>query len=390
MSYDLVVFLKENPASRLSDLIAAEADLAVEIDGARIVVKRGRGLYCCSIGEAVPVEVEDLPDELASLSLPVRFQVDINVEGSAPAAIERTRKLVRHIARALDAVSWDQQTGACFPRPARRRAARVPAPPVDLVKLDWYTAQRDGVAEAYLNTSRRHLPVALPRRFGPYEPFTYRLERDGDDRFIREVADDHMLFFDSAAPVDHGSITQSDERGARVCISILAASLNNEVTRLAVRAFFVDLARQLDCFFASAQLIRNVRVGGWPLPEGRTTDMEYSTFWRDGWMGLPPHPIWWTYFGSHYAQLIDPRTVGVTHDGSFAFMELSMAPADRDALAANLPRRGLLRRRARWIDPALQMKALVSDPNVSPPRAERARVVPGQLGVKVAAPGYRI
>ena len=170
MSYDLTIFFEENPGDRLSDLIAAEADLRIEVQGGGLVVTRGKATYCCSVGEPVHVEAEDIPDEIMSRAVGFSFQVDVLVEGSNVTSIARTRKLVRHIVRALDGVSWDPQTGAVDPRAARRAMAPTLLGLADIVEIDWYAPRREGVATTYLRATRRYLPEAAPRRFGTNEP----------------------------------------------------------------------------------------------------------------------------------------------------------------------------------------------------------------------------
>ncbi|MGX5680534.1 hypothetical protein [Schumannella luteola] len=390
MSYDIAIFFQEDPGDRLTGLIAAEADLTIAVEGGGITVTRGKGSYCCSIGEPVRVEEEDLPDEIVSRSVEFSFQVDVLVEGSNSASIDRTRKLVRHIVRSLDGVSWDPQTEAVDPSAARRAVTPTPAGLVNLVEIDWYAPRRDGVATAYIEATHRYLPEAAPRRFGTHEPLQYRLDRDGPGRFISEAEGGDMLFFHGTKPVLNGSISVDDRRGAKVSISILAASLHESAWRAAVQALFLDLAGQLGCFFASAQVIRNLTWSGRQIWYGPEAERKYSSYWREGWMGLPPHPVWWAYLGAQYTPLINLNGPGVSRRGEAAFVEHSRMPADRDALAATLPRRGLLRRPVPWIAPVLQMKAVNGNPGVRPPSAERAEIIPDGLGVNVAPAGYRM
>lgn len=390
MSYDMTIFFESDPSDRLPQLIAAEADLTIELEAARVTVHRGKGTYCCSVGEPVRVEEEDLPDAIVSRSVSFSFQVDVLVEGSNPTSIARTRKLVRHIVRSLDGVSWDPQTEAVDPKAARRSAPSTPSGLVNLVQIDWYAPQREGVAATYLDATRRYLPEALPRRFGSYEPLTFRLDRDGPECFISEAKSDQSLYFKGAQPVLDGSIMVDDRRGTRVSLSILAPSLDDPAWRDAVRALFLEVSEQLDCFFASAQVIRNLTWSGRQVWHGREAESAYSLFWREGWMGLPPHPVWWAYLGPQYSPLIDLNGPGVSRQGDAAFIELSTEPTDRDSLSRSLPRRGLLRRPLPWITATLQLKPVDDHFRVQPPNAERADVVPADLGIQVAPAGYRM
>ncbi len=390
MSYDMTIFFENDPSDRLPELIAAEADLTIDVEGLGIMVHRGKGVYCCTVGEPVRVEEEDLPDAIVSRSVGFSFQVDVLVEGGNPTSIARTRKLVRHIVRSLDGVSWDPQTEAVDPRAARRSAPSTPSGLVSLVQIDWYATRREGVAATYLDATRRYLPEAAPRRFGSYEPLKFRLDRDGPECFISEAESDQSLYFKGSQPVLDGSIMVDDRRGTRVSLSILAASLHEHAWREAVRAFFLEVSGQLDCFFASAQVIRNLTWSGRQIWHGLEAESTYSSYWREGWMGLPPHPVWWAYLGPQYSPLIDLNGPGASRQGDTALIELSIRPADRDALTVTLPRRGVLRRPVPWVTPTLQMKAVDDDRRVHPLRAERAAVVPDDLGVQVAPAGYRM
>lgn len=390
MSYDMTIFFENDPSDRLPQLIAAEADLTIELEAAGVTVHRGKGNYCCSIGEPVRVEDEDLPDAIVSRSVNFSFQVDVLVEGSNPTSIARTRKLVRHIVRSLDGVSWDPQTEAVDPRAARRSAPSTPAGLVNLVEFVWYAPRREGVAATYLDATRRYLPEAAPRRFGSYEPLAFRLDRDGPDVFVSEAESNQLLFFKGTQPVLEGSLRVDDRDGTRVSMSVLETSLHESSWRDSVRALFMEVSEQLDCFFASAQVVRNLTWSGRQIWHGLEAESTYSLSWREGWMGLPPHPVWWAYLGPQYSPLIDPNDPGVSRRGDAAFIELSAEPADRDALSSKLPRRGILRRRVPWITPTLLVKPVDDHFRVQPPNAERADVVPADLGIQVAPTGYRM
>ncbi|TXK19507.1 hypothetical protein [Homoserinibacter sp. GY 40078] len=388
MSYDLTVYFETDPTDALIELIEAEPDLSVATDGPGWVVTRGAGTYCCSIARPVRVEEEDLPDEVVSRSVRFSFQVDVLVEGSTSASIARTRKLIRAIVRALGGMSWDPQTDAIDPAGARRSTTPEPAGLVDLVEFGWYAPSRIDVASQYLASVGRYLPEAAPRRFGSFEPLQYRLDRDGPSRFISESADDDLLHFSGTKPVLDGSIG-AGSRGTTVHLSVLAASLHEAQWRDPLQALFLDLAQRLDCFFAVAEVVRNFTWSGSQIRVGPEVERKFRPRSNEGWMGLPPHPVWWAFLGSQYSTLIDATTNGARTIGAGTFIELSTEPLNRDALAEALPRRGLLHRDpAPWISPDLQMKPVEGEHRRMPPPAIRANVIPDGLGVQIAPPGY--
>lgn len=390
MSYDMTIFFESDPSERLPQLIAAESDLTIEREAAGVTVYRGKGIYCCSVGQPLRVDEEDLPDAIASRSVSFSFQVDVLVEGSNPTSIARTRKLVRHIVRSLDGVSWDPQTEAVDPRAARRFAPSAPSGLVNIVEFVWYAPPREGVAMTYLDATRRFLPEAAPRRFGSYEPLAFRLDRDGPDVFVSEAETDQLLFFKGTQPVLEGSLRVNDRNGTRVSMSVLETSLYASPWRDSARAFFLEVSEQLDCFFASAQVVRNLTWSGRQIWHGRDAESTYSLSWREGWMGLPPHPVWWAYLGRQYSPLIELNGPGASPRGDATLIELSILPADRDALTATLPRRGLFRRPSPWVQPSLQVKPIDDSRRMNPPHAGRADVIPDGLGVSVAPAGYRM
>jgi hypothetical protein len=64
--------------------------------------------------------------------------------------------------------------------------------------------------------------------------------------------------------------------------------------------------------------------------------------WHGHWLGLPPLPVWWSWFGSEYAGLVEPSlTPTVTRFATGAiFTSLSDSPRHSDELGVDRPASG--------------------------------------------------
>ena len=196
MSYDVQVFGQLAPDAADLQRLLTEAGLALgrtaeaEVESSLTVVRGRRGSCCFTLGMPVPVDAEDVPAEVAAVLVGAQYRYEVMVEGSSSVETPRAVRFARRLARASAGVVFDQQVGGVWAGGRWRTAPQVPSGTIDIVTLHWYV-QSDGMgpgaARTWLEFARRHLPEALPRRFGPYEPLSMKLEVDGPDAFVRAV-----------------------------------------------------------------------------------------------------------------------------------------------------------------------------------------------------------
>lgn len=329
MSYDLEVVTYRRPArvSPLRPLVAIEGPLEIE--------------------------PEDIPPELEAVLLAPRFLVQM----SAPAAASERqraamRRLAREMAKEADGAVWDPQSHLVI-WPARR-PKRYVQPAVEsrirTVDIDWFLPRTCGPEDSawhLLGLLRRRLPEAVPVRFGAFEPFQGRLERDGDAAFTelwrQEVEKDHggSLFWSAAPPCFSGSATFSDMRGkfrpgralpfTRLSLTLDGRALDREAAWAeAVCRLFDSVAGELGAFFGAATVIRGVIARRSIWYDGETEAL--PSFGGRWWFGIPDEPFWLCWLGEPYAVLIDRVPAGfVSRLGGLSY-RAGATPMDRDAL----------------------------------------------------------
>lgn len=184
---------------------------------------------------------------------------------------------------------------------------------VDVLRLQWYVDSRRepaDVPERWLALCRRHLPQALPRRFGTGEPLRGRLDRDGDAAFVRAYAEADTLLFTAGEPPCFDASLGTPRRAARLGPMIshaLDVRLDAAVADGRVRALFEAAAEAFGTVFASAAPRRDLLWTGRTLVVDRPDPDEQPYLAPLGqWLGLPQRPPLWAWFGPRYRRLV-PR-----------------------------------------------------------------------------------
>ncbi len=139
---------------------------------------------------------------------------------------------------------------------------------IAVVGVTWYVrpgGTGEAAASAWLDLARRHLPEALPRRFGPYEPLSMELEVDGPDAFVEAVAAETVfLSYQASAPCIDGNLA-GGACGPGVHshrLSVHRKALGDERCRTALQRLFVEFAVATHAVFASPEVQRGVEWSG--------------------------------------------------------------------------------------------------------------------------------
>lgn len=358
MSYDLQVYAPRSmSADELRALVSA-AGLSgdVEKGGEALAVVRGSGrAYSFTLGLPVPVEPEDVPEEVTAVLLDAAVMYEVLVEGSSPTETPHAVKFGRRLAEATRGAVLDQQTGQVWTRGKLRTPPRAEAGTVSVVEVRWYVRSDFAAAETaatWVRLARRHMPEALPRRYGTYEPLSRKLDAGGDEAFVDFVRDaDGIVFFKGSQPVDGGHLDAGPQRGNACAhtLSLLSPALGDARWRAALRGLFLEFAVEVDAIAATAELTRGVRWSGRSLGYDGDTERTAYLAWKSTWQGLPPYPVWWSWFGADYAEVVSEHLPLDEAEaiGPGLFHSRSDVPADRDALAERgAPRAGGRLRRA--------------------------------------------
>ncbi|MDO9377476.1 MAG: hypothetical protein Q7T56_01405 [Nocardioidaceae bacterium] len=191
----------------------------------------------------------------------------------------------------------------------------LPDQTIDTLHLRWYARRDDrpgDLAERWLSQCRRHLPAALPRRFGDAEPLRGRLDRDGDAGFVAALAaTTGLLFTAGTRPAHGGSLPGATPETWAGPVEVATLAVDHDTDVRGLLAGFADAA---GCFFAEATVEHGVLLSEGELvhlgPSGSPYLAPLGRF-----AGLPPAPVTWTWFGPPYVRLVSRHLPGPTELG---------------------------------------------------------------------------
>jgi hypothetical protein len=408
LSYDLYVYSER--ALKAEDLrrLLTEAGLAFDDEpdatGSLTAVRGARAGYSFTLGLPVAVEPEDVPEEVTAVMLGPSYFYELLVEGSSAVEIPHAVRFARRLAQASGGAVLDQQSGQVWARGKLRAAPPVQRGTIDIVELHWYVAG-DGAgaraATAWLELARRHLPEALPRRFGSYEPLSMKLDINGPDAFVTAADTETMsVYYKASPPCIEGSVAGGSS-GAGVhshSLSVHRQPLSDPRWRGGLQRLFVEFAVATNAVFACAEVRRGVEWTGRGAWYGASAERTTYLAARGRWAGLPPYPVWWSWFGGDYLPLVLDHlpAEAVVRVGDGIFHARGNEPLDRDELTAALanspgapPRTGLRNlfsrsaslARPTWLPAELLPVKDNSDPRVYNPPLAPAATMPTDLRV---------
>lgn len=349
MSYDLDVFARERLGrGAIVELLTSMGLIPgtdTAEDGSVVAMRGARQRYSFTVEPAAAIEPEDVPDEVTAVMLEPRWLYQVLVEGSFETEIPHAVRFARKLAQASSGVVVDQQGGTLWSRGKLRTPPRVERGLIDVVELSWWVMNRTDPEEAaalWVDLARRHLPEALPRRWGVYEPLSEKADPDNPAAFADFVARrEDTVYFKASAPAIEGSIPvfRWNARFGDVNLSVHRDALQDEAWRVPLQRLFIEFARGTGAIVATAEVVRDYEWSGRSLWSGDENEDAASLASKSRWLGLPPYPVWWIWFGPDYAPLVhdhlDSTQVRVVGDG--LFHARSVEPADRDQLIAQVP-----------------------------------------------------
>lgn len=358
MSYDLLVVTRMRPAPDSLEAFARAGDIPVLFTGqfrvgANVLVANldedGRTI---DVDGPSRIESTDLDDVIAGSVRSPRWQVEIHLPGGFDDAVDQwVVDLAIHVARTGDGVVYDpQQEAIIWPTGITPRARGSTEERIRTIQLEWiipWSRVPEDMPTRWLAVLRDLLPVALPTRFGTYEPFQGRLGPDGDGAFVaawrsvEEKAWGGLLFSKGSRPCFSGTIQIPDRRGEQIpCLSV-------DVT-LDARPYHRDpgsaddlvlalpsICGRIGAIYADATVRRN-----WILRRGSLWSDELTEDWssplRRGALfgGLPAIRPWAAWYGPEYVPLVRSTFANVAADlvGGM-LVRHGRLPMDRDELA---------------------------------------------------------
>jgi hypothetical protein len=384
MSYDLAVFTPSSMSTeQMAALVAEGAGLSPEAGtgGSLTVVRGARRRYSFTVGGPDALEPEDVPIEVTAVLLGARHLWTVMVEGSAASEIPHAVRFARRLAKALNGAVLDPQTDEVWSR-SKSRVIQKPAREerISEVRVDWFCLREhvaEDVVSLFLSTVGRYLPEALPRRFGEHEPLQGKYADSGQEGFSEAWQNaTSLLYYAGSGPCIGGNLRagpseRSPDRYWSVSMTFLAEPLHDQRWRDALREVFVDLADRLPAFYASAEVSRgHIWSGRTSWSDGKTEVTVRPMRYREGWVGLPPTPIWWTWVGAPYRAFFDRLPADRTSaTAQGVLFENSTEPLARDDLAPL----------SAWLPEALFATLIPDSGNWQPVPVNRAAEIPAEL-----------
>ncbi|WP_144661567.1 hypothetical protein [Paenarthrobacter nicotinovorans] len=363
MSYDFFVYgsealSHEDVATRINNIRGltfdpAESGPSDEETWGFLVRRSAQRNYSFTVEGPYADSGEDIDERQASIVvLGIRYRYDISVEGGGPATeIPHAWAFAKKLARAVSGVAIDAQTDGTWPEPKEPPLTAYeeyfkhlsPGHYLNSVTAQWYFIQDEDPAllgQKYLDVCREHLPQAVPANYQRSLGCRPLAPQDDDASFLETLQSNRMPWLratGSGFVQNLGFSKLVDDApmyvGA-ISLSLSAYGSADTGTASRLRPFFLTLAERLGAFFASAEITRSHVT-----TEKVKQAEEASNQWTRGmWRGLPAHPVWWSYFGPLYSELVRPHLTGSLEDTHGAlFHSYGDKPLNRDEIVALIP-----------------------------------------------------
>jgi hypothetical protein len=408
MSYDLAIATRTRPKPDSIEAFARAAGAEIRTVGA---FRPGSNLLVAfgaadvGDGSARTIDVDgpsavenvDLPDDLAGVVPRARWLVDVHVPAGSDAETHALAlDMAVHLAREGDGAVFDPQDDRiAWPSGITPRARGSSEERIRAIDLEWFIPTSSLPADAgrrWVERTMAGFHACTPVRFGLYEPFQGRLDRDGVEGFeaiwatqaaetiggsfswtARDGGFSGSVFF-----ADHRTDLRPARVGsvARLSASVDARPIHRDPARCeALVSFFAAVADDLGAAFAAACVTRDVVMS-----RGRVSfdgQSESGPFPRARWwVGLPALPTWLSWFGDPYRELLAEAVSDwvVPAPPSGVLARFGSEPMDVDELRGvfpALPPELLARRRdGSAVDPGVRITL------VQPPPSAPAEVIP--------------
>lgn len=284
MSYDLEIYYKVAPS--------------------RVPQERSSDTYHVGAGDLDTIEPEDLYDGIAEELAGYRYVSHIVIEGNYEAGYEALKPDL-DAALAVGGAIVDQQAGTIT---TQDRVAEMkwvgPEPAVEHATLSLFFEANPAIEadrfDEFIALMQKHLPEALPRRYGPHEPPRFKLSHDGLAHFKAAWRNDPSLVWYAHKPVEHVFTNipnyVREKKSNLAGLSVMGFRCSH--IRISARAELATdraLSQRAEEFLrAAADLVEAFYA------EMRLGDAAVKAWW---WKGLPPGPALCFALGPPYVRL---------------------------------------------------------------------------------------
>ncbi len=302
MSYDLSLWT----VTRVPEAAIARLMPDAIISNSRVELA-GKG-WLAAIGHTEKVEVEDIPDEVAAMLPGISWLISVNIQPiTAPNTAKNTIKAVlKTLAKEFHGVVEDPQAGTLKTPPGTERY-RPPTQDIGsrvaTLNLNyWFTESplrtRPG-RELLIDYIARHLPEALPRRYGQHEPPSGKWEIGGKTAFLDfldgQAADGMVVIYTTRpcvgfyiTPASVGWVRRGGTQIFRCgCLELAFefAALEDDGWRTAIERAWLDIAKITEPFATNVEVVDDwiLRGRGRLWADSRTE----SSVCSPAWFGIP-------------------------------------------------------------------------------------------------------
>lgn len=276
------------------------AEIAPGSSGISAVLRVDSGAHCFVLDGPTRLDREELPEGRPDLTrLRVQYSISVTYDEDAETNTALALAFADRLAQRVRGKVVDWQTEP------ELVAAPAPAPePEYFLHLEWFRGlddDGDAFASHYVAAAEEFFPRALPRAFGCWSPFAKFAKEGaaGVDRLYREECASQRMQISGRKPLISGFLDEWSPHQIgewqRLALVFDASTLLTPRPAGAVEAFFIDLARRTDSFYACA----DVRRSRYRPPVARAQ-------WGE-WTGLPREAPWLSWFAPDYASLVQPH-----------------------------------------------------------------------------------
>ena len=328
MSYDLRVWGRQ--AANLAECLLPSQGWT-ERDGGWALEKRSWQIV---VSGPQHVEPEDVPADAADALPGLAVLVEMSLEpGAAPkAAHSALLSSARAVAGALAGLVEDPQEGSvALARGEKRYAKPKREERFTVVDLSWWFVasplRATGGTAELIRILSNHLPEAVPRRYGLWEPPQYKTDETGPEalaNFLRENLDNSAVFYPTR-PVVGLSLADCDAqehprlgfRSNRLSIELEIEALRQPGWERATKRLWRDISRLLQPFYGEARVLSGLTWAGATTGSDMRTDVHPVRSWF--WRGIPPTPGLAIVLGPPYVALWP--MVDAERSGELVFVE---------------------------------------------------------------------
>ena len=296
MSYDLQVWSTNGPV--LEEVLSSDSGWQGHTE-IRTLERKTWQIVCDSSSRVLP---EDIPAQVADCLPGISFLTDVVLEPiNAPvSARKEALRTASRIAKSSHGIVFDKQTDELTtPRGVKRYIAAARPARFGVLKLGWWFLDDVMMSKAgvtgFLDILSTHMPEALPRRYGQYEPPKHLLAEEGREHlamFLADKIDNSPVLYPHRPFVGLSIACTSERQHPRLGFRCNRLSIECEASVVAqsgwqegLQRFWLAMCGYLRPFYSEARTLQGFVPMGATYGSDMQTDIHPIRSWF--WRGIP-------------------------------------------------------------------------------------------------------